>query len=72
MGARTDGYRAGMDSNSEPRDPAEPDAVQQPGSLRRLTEQGDDLTEEHSLSERYDRRERPYAPPRQPSQDPPG
>lgn len=43
----------------------------EPGELRRSTEQGDELTEEHSLAQREHRAKRPYAPPRQPAQDPP-
>lgn len=41
------------------------------GDVGRTTEQGDELTEEHSLSQRYSRAKRPYARPRQPAQDPP-
>ena len=41
------------------------------GSLRRTTEQGDELTEEQSVMMREHRAKVPYAPPRQPSQDPP-
>ncbi len=41
------------------------------GSLRRTTEQGDELTEEHSLWMREHRATKPYVPPRQPSQAPP-
>lgn len=38
----------------------------------RLTEQGDELTETHSIAQRENRAKNPYRPPRQPSQDPPG
>jgi hypothetical protein len=41
------------------------------GEPRRTTEQGDELTEEHSIAQREQRAREPYMPPRQPSQDPP-
>lgn len=41
------------------------------GEVARTTEQDDELTEEHSLSQRYNRAKKPYARPRQPAQDPP-
>ncbi|MBW3609486.1 MAG: hypothetical protein KY463_14315 [Actinobacteria bacterium] len=41
------------------------------GDVARTTEQGDELTEEHSLSQRHNRAKKPYARPRQPAQDPP-
>jgi hypothetical protein len=44
---------------------------EEPSHLRRTTEQGDELTEQHSLSQREGRPKLPYRPPRQPAQDPP-
>lgn len=41
------------------------------GTTRRTTEQGDELTEEHSLAQREERAQEPYLPPRQPAQEPP-
>lgn len=41
------------------------------GDVARTTEQGDELTEEHSLSQRQNRARKPYTRPRQPAQDPP-
>lgn len=38
----------------------------------RKTEQGDELTEEHSVAAEEDRPENPYRPARQPAQEPPG
>jgi hypothetical protein len=35
------------------------------------TEQGDELTEEHSIAHKEGKHEQPYRPPRQPSQDQP-
>lgn len=40
------------------------------GDVARTTEQGDELTEEHSVSQRQNRAKKPYARPRQPAQDP--
>lgn len=44
---------------------------EEPSPRRRMTEQGDELTELHSLSQRQGRPQLPYRPPRQPAQDPP-
>lgn len=44
---------------------------EEPSEMHRMTEQGDELTELHSLSQRLGRKKLPYRPPRQPSQDPP-
>ena len=57
--------------DQDPEREEDPKRVDARGSLRRTTEQGDDLTEEHSLAVRKEREEQPYAPPRQPAQDPP-
>ncbi len=67
MEPRPGGYATTMDENDQQNQERERD----PGALRRTTEQGDELTEEHSLAMREHRTEAPYAPPRQPSQDPP-
>lgn len=57
------------EEESRTQDPEEHE--EDPGRLRRTTEQGDDLSEKHSLALREHRAHRPYAPPRQPAQDPP-
>ena len=61
------GYATGMSDSQDQRQERAEDA----GSLRRTTEQGDELTEEHSVAMREHRKKAPYAPPRQPSQAPP-
>lgn len=38
---------------------------------RRKTEQGDELTEEHSIAPKHGRPENPYRPARQPAQEQP-
>lgn len=48
------------------------DLEEEPLDLRRTTEQGDELTETHSVDQRESRAKRPYRPPRQPSQEQPG
>lgn len=45
--------------------------AEESGQMRRTTEQGDELTEEHSLAMREHRAYVPYTRPRQPAQDPP-
>jgi len=44
---------------------------EEPSDMHRTTDQGDELTETHSLAQRENRSKEPYSPPRQPAQDPP-
>jgi len=53
------------------RDEVAEERREESSELRRTTEQGDELTELHSLSQREGRAKLPYRPPRQPAQDPP-
>ncbi len=55
----------------EERDQVARERKEEPSDMRRFTEQGDELTETHSLAQRENRPQSPYRPPRQPAQDPP-
>jgi hypothetical protein len=58
-------------SMDEQRETVAEERREEPSYVHRTTEQGDELTELPSLSQREGRPKLPYRPPRQPAQDPP-